>query len=91
MEAPGTVKDRQKTVKDRHKTIKRPSKDCQSTVKDSQKTVKDRQRPSKTVFSFFSFWDTANDIGAGGPFCTFVDPQNVGFDQHGTLVYADLA
>ena len=34
----------------------------------------------------FLFGTQQIDIGAGGPFCTIFDSQNVGFDKHQTLV-----
>ena len=34
----------------------------------------------------FPFGINKNDIEAGGPFCTFLDLNNVGFGQNGTLV-----
>ena len=31
----------------------------------------------------FPFWDTQIDIGAGGPFCAFLNPKNVDVHQDG--------
>ena len=72
MEAPGTVKDRQKTVQDRQKTVRRPSKDRQRPSKDRRKTVRDR-------FFVFPFWDPQIDIGPVDLFVLFWTPNNVEF------------